>query len=210
MTCRMITGPTSISIDDEATVLTRQPFPSCYFATMIVLFMESGLEEFMNFSDKVNTVLDLSGYDAFPGSSLPLWLLVGVPLGLVVIGMLGMLEGFVFLSRNRPGSRSYRILKRIMIGGIGAMFLGVILSLVSTVAHDNTPSFSDYVNKAYGFESSNLPDGKPEDGCLSVTWEKDGEIHSGTLNLLDNKISIKEIGGDYLEVAEQASQKNGE
>lgn len=64
--------------------------------------------------------------------------------------------------------------------------------------------------KAYGFESSNLPDGKPEDGCLSVTWEKDGEIHSGTLNLLDNKISIKEIGGDYLEVTEQASQKNGE
>ena len=139
----------------------------------------------MNIADKVNTVLDLSGYDAFPGSSLPLWLLVGVPLGLVVIGMLGMLEGFVFLSRNRPGSRSYRIWKRIMIGGIGAMFLG-------------------------GFESSNLPDGKPEDGCLSVTWEKDGEIHSGTLNLLDNKISIKEFGGDYLEVTEQALQENGE
>ena len=135
----------------------------------------------MNIADKVNTVLDLSGYDAFPGSSLPLWLLVGVPLGLVVIGMLGMLEGFVFLS-----------------------------PLASTVAHDNTPSFSDYVNKAYGFESSNLPDGKPEDGCLSVTWEKDGEIHSGTLNLLDNKISIKEFGGDYLEVTEQALQENGE
>ena len=97
-----------------------------------------------------------------------------------------------------------------MIGGIGAMFLGVILSLVSTVAHDNTPSFSDYVNKAYGFESSSLPDSKPEDGSLSMVWEKNGEIHSGTLNLLDNKASIKETGGDYLKVTEQASQKNGE
>lgn len=148
------------------------------------------------------TTLDLSGYDAFPGSSLPLWLLVGVPLGLTIIGMLGMLEGFVFLSRNRPGSRSYRIWKRIMIGGIGAMFLGVILSLVSTVAHDNTPSFSDYVNKAYRFESSNLPASKPDDGSLPVVWEQDGEVHSGTLNLLDNKVSIKETNGDYLEVAD--------
>lgn len=148
------------------------------------------------------TTLDLSGYDAFPGSSLPLWLLVGVPLGLTIIGMVGMLEGFVFLSRNRPGSRSYRIWKRIMIGGIGAMFLGVILSLVSTVAHDNTPSFSDYVNKAYRFESSNLPASKPDDGSLPVVWERGGEIHSGTLNLLDNKVSIKETNGDYLEVAD--------
>lgn len=164
----------------------------------------------MTVAETMNTVLDLSGYDAFSGSSLPLWLLVGVPLGLIVIGMLGMLEGFVFLSRNRPGSRSYRIWKRIMIGGIGAMFLGVILSLVSTVAHDNTPSFSDYVNKAYGFESSSLPDSKPEDRSLSMVWEKNGEIHSGTLNLLDNKASIKETGGDYLKVTEQASQKNGE
>ena len=29
-----------------------------------------------------------------------------------------------------------------------------------------------------------------------MVWEKDGEIHSGTLNLLDNKVSIKETGGD--------------
>lgn len=43
-----------------------------------------------------------------------------------------------------------------------------------------------------------------------MVWEKNGEIHSGTLNLLDNKVSIKETGGDYLKVTEQASQKNGE
>ena len=70
--------------------------------------------------------------------------------------------------------------------------------------------FSNYVNEAYGFESSSLPDSKPEDGSLSMVWEKDGEIHSGTLNLLDNKVSIKETVGDYLKVTEQASQKNGE
>ena len=97
-----------------------------------------------------------------------------------------------------------------MIGSIVAMILGVVLCLITTVLPDNTPSFSDYVNEAYGFESSNLPDDKPCDGSLPVTWKKNGEIHSGTLNLLDNEISIKETNGDYLEVTEPASQENGE
>ena len=70
----------------------------------------------------------------------------------------------------------------------------------------DTPPHLSY----YGFESSNLPDDKPCDGSLPVTWKKNGEIHSGTLNLLDNEISIKETDGGYLEVMEQASQENGE
>lgn len=162
----------------------------------------------MNIADKVNTVLDLSGYDALPSD--PRGSVDIAAAILVVIGMLGMLEGFVFLSRERPGSRSYRKWKRIMIGSIVAMILGVVLCLITTVLPDNTPSFSDYVNEAYGFESSNLPDDKPCDGSLPVTWKKNGEIHSGTLNLLDNEISIKETNGDYLEVTEPASQENGE
>lgn len=87
---------------------------------------------------------------------------------------------------------------------------GALLAVVFILSSPSEHTFSNYVNEAYGFESSSLPDSKPEDGSLSMVWKKNGEIHSGTLNLLDNKVSIKETGGDYLKVTEQASQKNGE
>lgn len=160
----------------------------------------------MNIADKVNTVLDLSGYNSLgaqfdPTNATDLVALLGVVLA--IGGVIILFVGLITVSYKA---------KMLVKGGITGMVLGGFLMAFCFLFGDvhNPVVFSDYVNKAYGFESSNLPDGKPEDGCLSVTWEKDGEIHSGTLNLLDNKISIKEIGGDYLEVTEQASQKNGE
>lgn len=80
------------------------------------------------------------------------------------------------------------------------MILECLLALFTP--KPDTPSFASYVENAYGFSSSSLPDRKPEDGSLSVTWKQDGEIHSGTLSLLDNEVSIKETGGEYLEVGQ--------
>ena len=79
----------------------------------------------------------------------------------------------------------------------------VILFLLGPLMREaKTPSFADYVENAYGLNSTDLPDSKPYDGSLPVVWERDGEVHSGTLNLLDNKLSIKETNGDYLEVVD--------
>lgn len=64
------------------------------------------------------------------------------------------------------------------------------------------PSFAEYVESAYGLNSTDLPMSNPGNGSLPVVWERGGEIHSGTLNLLDNKVSIKETNSDYLEVAD--------
>lgn len=87
----------------------------------------------------------------------------------------------------------------------------VVVAIVSTVSlvlcselmrAAKTPSFADYVENAYGLNSTDLPASKPDDGSLPVVWERSGEVHSGTLNLLDNKVSIKETNGDYLKVAD--------
>ena len=64
------------------------------------------------------------------------------------------------------------------------------------------PSFAEYVESAYGLDSTDLPMSNPGNGSLPVVWEQDGEVHSGMLNLLDNKVSIKETNGDYLEVVD--------
>ena len=170
----------------------------------------------MNIADKVNTVLDLSGYDALLGSiHVSPWDWVKPAAGLLaIIGALGITLAFCgyFFNTAKINPQLYRNRKRIMVSGFGAALLGVVLLLVGYAISPeyDMPTFSEYVNEAYGFESSNLPDDKPCDGSLPVTWKKNGEIHSGTLNLLDNEISIKETDGGYLEVMEQASQENGE
>lgn len=160
----------------------------------------------MNIADKVNTVLDLSGYNSLgaqfdPTNATDLVALLGVVLA--IGGVIILFVGLITVSYKA---------KMLVKGGITGMVLGGFLMAFCFLFGDvhNPVVFSDYVNEAYGFESSSLPDSKPEDGSLLMVWEKNGEIHSGTLNLLDNKVSIKETGGDYLKVTEQASQKNGE
>ena len=134
------------------------------------------------------TVLDLSGYDALLGTSSSWgWSHeAGVPI--VIVGVVGLL--LVFFDDYRE------TISMGVFGMLGIMVFGVVLIL----SNPKIPAFSDYVNEAYGFSSSSLPDRKPEDGSLPITWKKDGEIHSGTLNLLDNEVSIKETDGGYLEV----------
>lgn len=167
----------------------------------------------MNIADKVNTVLDLSGYDALPSSSLPQWLtLAGGVAGIIGAVAICTTYGIYAFNTSKINPRLYRNRKRIIVVGVVATVLCVGIMIISMIVPSNPDmlTFSEYVNGAYGFESSNLPDDKPCDGSLPVTWKKNGEIHSGTLNLLDNEISIKETDGDYLEVTEQASQENGE
>lgn len=146
-------------------------------------------------------VLDLSGYDALVDST-PSSDWVGV-----VILILGMAGGVVALTAGLAlcfyNEKDHHLLtaqawERILFGVIVAIILGYLLALFTP--KPDTPSFASYVEDAYGFSSSSLPNAKPKDGSLPVTWKQDGEIHSGTLNLLDNELSIKETGGDYLEV----------
>lgn len=147
------------------------------------------------------TVLDLSGYDALLGPSPPQWLVLA-GIALAVIGVIVALCLAFHLDDAEDNPLLYRTKMGIFIGAMVAVGLGVILMAIVVVMFPKSdmPAFSEYVNEAYGFESSDLPDHKPEDGSLPVTWKKDDEIHSGTLSLLDNEISIKETNGDYLEV----------
>lgn len=141
------------------------------------------------------TVLDLSGYNSLgaqfdPTNATDLVALLG---GVLAIG--GVIILFVGLITVSDKA------KMLVNGGFAGIVLGGFLMGFCFLFGDAAPvGFSDYVNEAYGFESSSLPDHKPKDGSLPVTWKKDGEIHSGTLNLLDNELSIKEAGGEYLEV----------
>lgn len=152
----------------------------------------------MNIAANVNTVLDLSGYDAASGLDLCV-----LPGGILSIsGVILFFFGVISCVKKS---------KEIIEAGIYGMVVGVVLLAVAVIpSSSNDHAFSDYVNASYGFETSSVPGVKPKDGSLPVTWEKGGEIHSGTLNLLDNKVSIKETDGGYLEVMEQASLKNGE
>lgn len=159
----------------------------------------------MNIADKVNTVLDLSGYNSLETQfdlTDPTTLITLLGEILALGGICLFFFGLISVSEKA---------RKIAEGGICGMVLGgALLAVVFILSSPSEHTFSNYVNEAYGFESSSLPDSKPEDGSLSMVWKKNGEIHSGTLNLLDNKVSIKETGGDYLKVTEQASQKNGE
>lgn len=134
------------------------------------------------------TVLDLSGYDALLDSAPTWdWGYIGWPL---------MMAGIILF-----GASVTDCVDDMLLAGVGAFCMIIVgLFLTFGLPHPDTPSFASYVGEAYGFSSSSLPDDKPKDGSLPVTWKKDGEIHSGTLSLLDDEVSIKETNGDYLEV----------
>jgi len=141
------------------------------------------------------TVLDLSGYNSLgaqfdPTNATDLVALLG---GVLAIG--GVIILFVGLITVSDKA------KMLVNGGFAGIVLGgVLMGFCSLFGNAAPVGFSDYVNEAYGFSSSSLPYDKPEDGSLPITWKKDNEIHSGTLNLLDNEVSIKETNGEYLEV----------
>ena len=141
------------------------------------------------------TVLDLSGYNSLgaqfdPTNATDLVTLLG---GVLAIG--GVIILFIGLITVSDKA------KMLVNGGFAGIVLGGFLMGFCFLFGNAAPvGFSDYVNEAYGFESSSLPDHKPEDGSLPITWKKDNEIHSGTLSLLGDEVSIKETNGEYLEV----------
>lgn len=141
------------------------------------------------------TVLDLSGYNSLgaqfdPTNATDLVTLLG---GVLTIG--GVIILFIGLITVSDKA------KMLVNGGFAGMILGgFLMGFCFLFGNDAPVVFSDYVNEAYGFSSSSLPDDKPKDGSLPITWKKNGVIHSGTLNLLGDEVSIKETNGDYLEV----------
>lgn len=150
------------------------------------------------------TVLDLSGYDATAQeaagnfSSDPLFVCAIVFISVAwVMGFI--LIGVSVIEDKENNSPWMSHLGGLFVFASTVVFCGLFLYGTMREAWA-TPSFASYVENAYGFSSSSLPRCKPGDGSLSVTWKQDGEIHSGTLNLLDNEVSIKETGGEYLEV----------
>jgi len=151
------------------------------------------------------TTLDLSGYDAAVQEALSAPI-VSKPFFACLIAaiIIAWVVGFILIGRSaitdkQDDSQRFEHLGNFCV--VVAVVSTVILFLCGLLMREaKTPSFADYVENAYGLNSTDLPDSKPYGGSLPVVWERDGEIHSGTLNLLDNKVSIKETNGDYLEV----------
>lgn len=151
------------------------------------------------------TALDLSGYDADVQEALsapivPKPFFVCLIAAIIIAWAVGIvLVGASANMNKQDDSRRFDHLGGFFI--FIAMLATVILFPLGLLMREaKTPSFADYVENAYGLNSTDLPASKPDDGSLPVVWERDGEVHSGTLNLLDNKVSIKETNGDYLEV----------
>lgn len=151
------------------------------------------------------TTLDLSDYDAAVQEALsapivpePFFAcLLAVIIIAWVVGI--VLVGASVNMNKQDDSQRFEHLGSFCV--VVAMLAAVSLLLFGLLMREaKTPSFADYVENAYGLNSTDLPASKPYDGSLPVVWERDGEVHSGTLNLLDNKVSIKETNGDYLEV----------
>ena len=151
------------------------------------------------------TTLDLSGYDAAVQEALSAPI-VPKPFFACLIAaiIIALVVGFILIGRSaitdkQDDSQRFEHLGNFCV--VVAVVSTVILFLLGLLMRAaKTPSFADYVENAYGLNSTDLPDSKPYGGSLPVVWERGGEIHSGTLNLLDNKVSIKETNGDYLEV----------
>ena len=153
------------------------------------------------------TTLDLSGYDADVQEALSAPI-VPKPFFACLIAaiIIALVVGFILIGCSATTDKQDDSQRFEHLGNFC-----VVVAVVSTVSlflcgllmrEAKTPSFADYVENAYGLNSTDLPDSKPDDGSLPVVWERDGEVHSGTLNLLDNKVSIKETNGDYLEVVD--------
>lgn len=151
------------------------------------------------------TTLDLSGYDADVQEALSAPI-VPKPFFACLIAaiIIAWVVGFILIGCSANTDKQDDFQRFEHLGNFC-----VVVAVVSTVSlflcgllmrEAKTPSFADYVENAYGLNSTDLPASKPYGGSLPVVWERDGEIHSGTLNLLDNKVSIKETNGDYLEV----------
>lgn len=153
------------------------------------------------------TTLDLSGYDAAVQEALSAPI-VPEPFFacLIAVIIIAWVVGIVLVGAS---ANMNKLDDSRRFDHLGGFFIFVAtLSTVSLFLFGllmraaKTPSFADYVENAYGLNSTDLPDSKPYGGSLPVVWERDGEVHSGTLNLLDNKVSIKETNGDYLEVVD--------
>lgn len=151
------------------------------------------------------TTLDLSDYDASVQEALSAPI-VPEPFFacLIAVIIIAWTAGFILIGRSANTDKQDDSQRFEHLGNFC-----VVVAIVSTVSlilcgplmrEAKTPSFADYVENAYGLNSTDLPASKPYDGSLPVVWEQDDEVHSGTLNLLDNKLSIKETNGDYLEV----------
>lgn len=153
------------------------------------------------------TTLDLSDYDAAVQEALSAPI-VPKPFFacLIAVIIIAWAAGFILIGRSaitdkQDDSRRFEHLGNfcVVVAIVSTVSLGLCSALMR---EDKTPSFADYIENAYGLNSTDLPDSNPGNGSLPVVWEQDGEIHSGTLNLLDNKVSIKETNGDYLEVVD--------
>lgn len=153
------------------------------------------------------TTLDLSGYDADVQEALSAPI-VPEPFFACLIAaiIIALVVGFILIGCSAITDKQDDSQRFEHLGSFC-----VVVAVVSTVSlflcgllmrEAKTPSFADYVENAYGLNSTDLPDSKPYGGSLPVVWEQDCEVHSGTLNLLDNKVSIKETNGDYLEVVD--------
>lgn len=139
------------------------------------------------------TVLDLTEYMQAAAPLGPLcWPLLAVAVFGIIMG-----AGALFIIFSDGSRRTFGFLFEGLIVAFLIILAGAVYLLLNPA-----PSFAAYVNDAYGLKSSNLPYNMPSDGSMCIVWEKDGEIHSGTLNLLDGKLSIKEANGDYLEVTD--------
>ena len=177
------------------------------------------------------TTLDLNGYDSLVYRSRikePVGVrMVAVGIGLIFIIIWLALTVFLtdgFFKYIYPfgiGTIHVSVALKTIVLAIGATILTAALVLIvsgflvdyflnGSKENEHSPSFREYVDKAYGIRFSGLPDDKPCDGSIRVVWKKNGHVHSGIVNIMDNELSIKELAGDYLEVIEQAAQKNGE
>lgn len=153
------------------------------------------------------TTLDLSGYDTAVQEALSAPI-VPKPFFacLIAVIIIAWVVGFILIGCSAITDKQDDFQRFDHLGGF--FIFVATLSTVSLFLFGllmraaKTPSFADYVENAYGLNSTDLPDSKPYGGSLPVVWERDGEVHSGTLNLLDNKVSIKETNGDYLEVVD--------
>lgn len=149
------------------------------------------------------SMLDLNGYDQLVRETVGEWeTLKHISAILLIVFALGGVASFIAAARiNRE--RTSTILFKVgeFAFFISALYLGAGFML-SEYVYANTPAFGDYVSESYAVDFEGLPDTKPDDGSIPVVWKENEVVHSGTANIMDGKLSIKETNGDYLEVTD--------
>lgn len=147
------------------------------------------------------TTLDLEDYDQLVQDTVGEWeTLKYISAILLIVFALGGIASFIAaacVKRERTSDVLFKVGAFALF--ISALYLGAGFALSEHV-YANTPSFGDYVSESYAVEFKGLPDDKPDNGSIPVVWKEGESVHSGTVNIMDGKLSIKETNGDYLEV----------